>query len=518
MRRARLAAGLALVTALGAAGCGGEERAVPAADPAGAGAAAPTASADPGHGLVLALAQFAEKDGKPVPGPARLEFLALRGGRWQMTALEDPESNVFHKALAYPAEAGPRLLSLGGTAAIVKLWEKTATGPVAAPIWRKDFGGKFSRMRDAEVADLYGDGRATIAVATHDPGRGGGAAARSPAAASRRSSSTISPTPSCTRSRSAISTATACSRSTRRPASRTGWTSGPSRATWCATCRRKGEGRTVVADLGERHAKEILVADVDGDGRDELYVSVEGEVGGEGGKQLVAPVEIRRYDAGTPADQGSVIATLDDRLCRFLTAGDLDGDGKRELIAATFSSGLWLLRPGADAEGRWQPELIDADSAGFEHAALIADLDGDGVAELYVASDQHKEVRRYVWKGGKPVREVIYRRARRPPDLHLEPDAGTGRADPRGLTADRSPERISGQSPSPDATLDAFVGRRRGMGGGEVKRSRDDPGPLARRHPGESSHVITKREGRAIRLRPSPAASPHSMLERRIRG
>ena len=41
---------------------------------------------------------------------------------------------------------------------------------------------------------------------------------------------------------------------------------------------------------------------------------------------------------------------------------------------------------------------------------MIADLDGDGTSELYVASDQHKEVRRYVWKDGKPVREVIYRR------------------------------------------------------------------------------------------------------------
>jgi len=172
----------------------------------------------------------------------------------------------------------------------------------------------------------------------------------------------------------------------------------------------RGEGRKVVADLGKRHAKEILVGDVDGDGRDELYVSVEGEVGGEGGKQLIAPVEIRRYDAGTPPDKGVVIATLDDRLCRFLVAGDLDGDGKRELIASTFSSGIWLLRPGKDPKARWQAELVDADSAGFEHATVIADLDGDGVSELYVASDKHKEVRRYVWKNGKPVREVIYRR------------------------------------------------------------------------------------------------------------
>jgi hypothetical protein len=61
-------------------------------------------------------------------------------------------------------------------------------------------------------------------------------------------------------------------------------------------------------------------------------------------------------------------------------------------------------------EGPWRRELIDKDSAGFEHASILADLDGDGVDELYVASDRHKQLRRYVWNGEKLVREVIYTR------------------------------------------------------------------------------------------------------------
>ena len=92
---------------------------------------------------------------------------------------------------------------------------------------------------------------------------------------------------------------------------------------------KKGEGPTIVADLGKRHAKEIYVGDVDGDGTDELYVAVEALTRGRGaGLEIVEPVEIRRYDADTPPDAKVIIATIPDRLCRFLTVGDVDGDGK----------------------------------------------------------------------------------------------------------------------------------------------------------------------------------------------
>ena len=96
-----------------------------------------------------------------------------------------------------------------------------------------------------------------------------------------------------------------------------------------------------------------------------------------------------------PPTEGELVVTLEDTLCRFLTVGDVDGDGKKEMIAATSKSGLWLLRPHSN--GPWDKELIDAGSGGFEHASILLDLDGDKRDELYVASDNQKEVRRYDW-------------------------------------------------------------------------------------------------------------------------
>ena len=363
---------------------------------------------DPPRGLMLALAQFVNEAGqKPVPGPARVEFLVQRGGKWRTAAFEDPESNVFHKALVYPGPAGPRILTLAGTAAHVKLWEKRGGELVGTSLWSADFGGKFSRMRDAEVADLYGDGRQSIAVATHDQGV---VAVLRPREAGfevveldREPDTFVHEIEIGDLDGDGVLEVYAT------PSEPNRLDGTPQSGKVVRYVPRTGEGRHVVADLGQRHAKEILVGDVDGDGRDELYVVVEGRMsGGEGAPHIEEPVEIRRFEADTPPTGGALIGTLQDQLTRFLTAGDVDGDGHLELVAASYSSGLWLFRPGPDPRATWRSELIDRDSRGFEHASLLTDLDGDGVDELYVASDHHREVRRYAWNGSRLERQVIY--------------------------------------------------------------------------------------------------------------
>ena len=107
----------------------------------------------------------------PVPLAAELEFIARRGGEWVKTTLTDSDSNVFHKALVYEKPDGTlALLTGGGSKAIVKLWTKQDGQLVSQTLWEKDFGGRFSRIRDIEVGDIDGNGTHVIVVAHHDQG------------------------------------------------------------------------------------------------------------------------------------------------------------------------------------------------------------------------------------------------------------------------------------------------------------------------------------------------------------
>ncbi len=366
------------------------------------------------NGLLLSYSQFPVTNGQvgAQPGAALVEILTRSGGEWHVDTIEDPSSNVFHKAMVYdPPDGEPGILTLSGTGAAVKLWRHDATGWHAESLWQATFGGNFDRMREAEVADLYGDQRPVIAVATHDQGvveiirprQGDG---YDTIEIDREANTFVHEIEIGDLNGDGHLEVYAT------PSEPNDLNGGEQHGRVVRYVPRDNQGRTVVADLGNRHAKEIWVGDVDGDGRDELYVAVEALTRGQGANiEIAEPVEIRRYDADTPADGGVVIARIpNERLCRFLTAGDVDGDGRREMVAASFSQGLWLLRPGRDPRGEWSIESVDRNSRGFEHAAMMIDLDENGVDELYVAADEQGELRRYVWVNGRPRREVIHRR------------------------------------------------------------------------------------------------------------
>src|SRR5690606_28280688 len=130
--------------------------------------------------------------------------------------------------------------------------------------------------------------------------------------------------------------------------------------------------------------------------------------GADGKPEVKDPVRVVRLKPGADPNAEwteTVVATIDDRQTRFLVPGDVDGDGKIELLAAGWKSGLWLLEPNGD--GTFTTSSIDKDSTGFEHATHVADLDKDGRVEIYVAADDQKAVRRYTWNGTSFDRTVV---------------------------------------------------------------------------------------------------------------
>jgi len=364
------------------------------------------------NGLLLSYSQFQVVDGKATakPGPARLDIVTRKGAEWKTETIEDAQSNVFHKAMILtPRGQAPGILTLGGSGAYVKLWRRAKGKLQASTLWQAEFGGKFNRMRDAEVADLYGDGTPAIAVATHDQGVVAVLRQRvnkwKVERIDQKKDTFVHEIEIGDLDKDGTLEVYAT------PSEPNKLDAEAQHGEVVRYVPKKGKGSTIVADLGKRHAKEIYVGDVDGDGTDELYVAVEALTKGRGASlQIVEPVEIRRYDADTAPNAKVVIATIPDRLCRFLTAGDVDGDGKKEMVAASFSKGLWLLRPGKNPKSEWGVESIDRDSGGFEHAALLTDLDADGTDELYVAADVQGELRRYIWVRGRAKREVILKR------------------------------------------------------------------------------------------------------------
>ncbi|MFQ5807598.1 MAG: FG-GAP repeat domain-containing protein, partial [Phycisphaerae bacterium] len=164
----RLGGGLLLVIG----GCSDADTAGPQPKPA--------IRAGPRPTILLTQAQFTEttdeatSEVKTRPGDARLVILRKSGDEWMREVLEDPESNVFHKAVFFTdptkPDAGPGILTIGANAAAIKLWRHTGDDWSAKTLWQTTFGGKQNRLRDFEIGDVTGDGKQDIAIATHDQG------------------------------------------------------------------------------------------------------------------------------------------------------------------------------------------------------------------------------------------------------------------------------------------------------------------------------------------------------------
>lgn len=348
---------------------------------------------------ILVQAPASTQAAKGVPAP-RLVVLYPDATfeHWTTEHIDDTDGNVFHKAMPFdlPGEA-PGVLTISGDKAprpgVVKVWRRTADGWHGETLYEGRFGGEWNRLRDIEIGDVTGDGRPDMVIATHDRGvvvvlekKDG---AWHPTEIDRAIEQTFV-------HEIEIGDVDGDGRNEIFATPSEPNRAGHKQSGSVVMYRRDGDTfrREVVEAFEGRHPKEILVADVEKRGRPDLFAVVEvGTLATTAGA-----VEIKRYRLENGRWDSQIVATVPDTQCRCLSAGDLDHDGKDELVATAFRSGIWLIRPGP---GLWQATRIEAGtvSAGFEHSHCIADIDGDGKQELYVAADSQKKLRRYMWNG-----------------------------------------------------------------------------------------------------------------------
>ncbi len=301
-------------------------------------------------------------------------------------SLEMTGGNVFHQAMWFePAYGEPGILTISANASQLSLWRNRGESWEAEVLWTAVVGGKENRFRDVEVGDVDDDGEEELVLVTHDHGA---------VYVLEQTAAGLQPTRVHVEEwRTFVHEVEIGDVNGDGKLEFFTTPSEPNRAgvhehsgsidmyQWNGAAYQ----RTRVFHGSDRHCKEILLADNDGDGADELYAAVEAPP---------AQVEIRRFrwDGSTMAPDFSLaLGRADTKAwCRFLAQADTDGDGVPEILAATRIDGIYRL-----VDGTAQNIVQSYHSSGFEHAIYCMDWDQDGCDDIFVASDQQGSVQRY---------------------------------------------------------------------------------------------------------------------------
>ncbi|MHC4401659.1 MAG: FG-GAP repeat domain-containing protein [Planctomycetota bacterium] len=152
---------------------------------------------------------------------------------------------------------------------------------------------------------------------------------------------------------------------------------------------------------------DLAVADVDGDGRPEIALASEFHFAdGDRGGHLHLLFPPRGLEDPWPMQPIAV-----DPVVHRLRWGDLDGDGEVELVhAPIFGPGsrgpadakpshLWAFRPRSLVEADWETWKID-ETLTVLHGLYVGDLDDDGRAEILTAS--FEGIYRFDFSGARP--------------------------------------------------------------------------------------------------------------------
>ena len=340
--------------------------------------------------LLLSQAQFTrDKDNRPRPGAAKLRVVELNDTKLSERILEDEESRVFHKALCTQDQS---LWTIGATGAHLKEWDMSNLSPRATH-YSGTFGGKWDRLRDIE--EIRGaDGSSKWAVATHDQGhvlvldqRGGNAI-------------TVHKEPTTFVHEIEVGDfngdglddfATTPSKPNKSGKSQ------PGRADAFVQSKDGTFSRMVALEATNRHAKEILATDLNGDGQAELYVVLEGRLGPK--RALLEPVKIVQVQLrdGKWTETGAV-EIPQAKQARVLLRANLDNDVSPELLVTTMKQGIWMI----DSIAEPAKQLVSGKlSSGFEHAAQVTDINSDGIDEIFVSAEDQDQLSQWTFKGDR---------------------------------------------------------------------------------------------------------------------
>lgn len=307
-------------------------------------------------------------------------------GKLNTKTYELKGGNVFHKAMWWdPVYGEPGILTISANMPFMQIWRRDGGKWEAEMLWSQVVGGREQRFRDVEVGDVDGDGQDELVVVTHDYGA---------AFVVEQTEEGLVPTEIHRWDERifAHEVEIGDADGDGKPEffttpSEPNRLDGHEQAGWIDMWRHvDGEYvRTNVDELTDRHAKEVMAADYDGDGKVELYAALEAE----GTEDKVNAVRRYVWNGETMVEDATI--EIDGKMCRFLVMCDTTGDGVNEIIAATRAAGIWRLQM-EDGEWKTQKIVFSYMSGGFEHATYAFDWDGDGKDELFVASDKQKKM------------------------------------------------------------------------------------------------------------------------------